>query len=126
MLTLHPKKIRLTHYKYGCDFLGAYIKPYRIYCRNRTKKIFMQEVRNLSMQYKNGTSKTADELRDTLSTLNSYCGYLIHFRTYRIRRKAFSKSEITKFFYVVSSFKKFAIPKKYLRISEKRVDELFF
>lgn len=126
LLTLHPKKIRLTHYRYGCDFLGAYIKPYRIYCRNRTKKIFMQEVGNLSMQYKNGTSKTANELRDTLSTLNSYCGYLRHFRTYRIRRKAFSKSEITKFFYVVSSFKKFAIPKKYLRISEKRVDELFF
>ena len=88
--------------------------------------MFMQEVRNLSLQYKNGTSKTADELRDTLSTLNSYCGYLRHFRTYRIRHKAFSKSEITKFFYVVSSFKKFAIPKKYLRISEKRVDELFF
>ena len=39
-LTLHPNKIYLQHYTKGVQFLGAKIKPYRIYIGNRTKGNF--------------------------------------------------------------------------------------
>ncbi|MDY0280902.1 MAG: hypothetical protein RBR35_10125 [Salinivirgaceae bacterium] len=36
-LTLHPNKIYLQHYSKGVKYLGAVIKPHRIYVANRTK-----------------------------------------------------------------------------------------
>jgi len=41
-LKLHPNKIYLQHYAKGFPFLGVYIKPYRNYINNRTKKKFYQ------------------------------------------------------------------------------------
>ncbi|NCA81027.1 MAG: RNA-directed DNA polymerase, partial [Sphingobacteriia bacterium] len=41
-LTLHPDKTKINHYKLGFLFLGAYIKPYRIYIANRIKGSFCQ------------------------------------------------------------------------------------
>ena len=40
-LELHPNKIYLQHYQKGVSFLGEYIKPYRNYISNRTKKKFL-------------------------------------------------------------------------------------
>ncbi len=41
-LTLHPNKTKKNYYKTGFSFLGAVIKPYRIYIANRTKGNFYQ------------------------------------------------------------------------------------
>jgi len=43
-LTLHPNKIYLQHYTKGVQFLGAKIKPYRIYIGNRTKGSFYDTI----------------------------------------------------------------------------------
>ena len=41
---LHPNKIYLQHYTKGVQFLGAKIKPYRIYIGNRTKGSFYDTI----------------------------------------------------------------------------------
>jgi hypothetical protein len=43
-LTLHPNKIYLQHYKKGVQYLGAIIKPHRIYIANRTKGNFYSAI----------------------------------------------------------------------------------
>jgi RNA-directed DNA polymerase len=43
-LTLHPNKIYLQHYSKGVQFLGAVIKPHRIYIANRTKGNFYSAI----------------------------------------------------------------------------------
>jgi len=43
-LDLHPNKIYLQHYRKGTYFLGAYLKPYRIYIRNNVKDNFYKNV----------------------------------------------------------------------------------
>ena len=39
-LTLHPDKIYFQHYSKGLKYIGAVIKPHRIYITNRTKGNF--------------------------------------------------------------------------------------
>jgi hypothetical protein len=51
-LTLHPKKIYFQHYAKGFVFLGAYLKPNRIYIGNRTKRNFFRAVQKTDRQLK--------------------------------------------------------------------------
>jgi hypothetical protein len=37
-LDIHPNKIYLQHFSKGVDFLGSYLKPYRIYIKNKSSK----------------------------------------------------------------------------------------
>jgi hypothetical protein len=85
-LELHPKKIYLQHYSKGFAFLGAYIKPHRIYIGNRTKKKFIQVIAqtNLLLSKQN---LTGSDLRFVQSSVNSYLGLLKHYKTYNIRKK---------------------------------------
>ncbi|MBI5218133.1 MAG: hypothetical protein HY958_04305 [Bacteroidia bacterium] len=43
-LELHPNKIYLQHFTKGVKFLGAVIKPFRIYIADRTKGNFYKEI----------------------------------------------------------------------------------
>ena len=97
-LELHPKKIYLQHYAKGFAFLGAYIKPYRIYINNRTKKKFWQAVENSNKMLKNIPdvetryiaslpNNHASSVSKVRATLNSYLGIMQHFKTYNIRKK---------------------------------------
>jgi len=43
-LELHPNKIYLQHFSKGVKFLGAVIKPYRIYIASRTKGNFYKAI----------------------------------------------------------------------------------
>ena len=56
--------------------------------------MFMQEVRNLSLQYKNGTSKTVDELRDTFM-------WFLLLRSLQFLKNiyAFQKKELMNYFF---------------------------
>jgi retron-type reverse transcriptase len=85
-LDLHPNKIYLQHYKKGVAFLGAYIKPYRIYIGNRTKKQFIQTMMriNSSLSREIPDKEEIDSIR---SVVNSYLGIMQHYRTYKIRKK---------------------------------------
>jgi hypothetical protein len=85
-LELHPHKIYLQHYQKGFAFLGAYIKPYRVYIANRTKKKFIQTLyqSNLVLSQKPPSKKELESIR---SSVNSYLGLMKHYKTYKIWTK---------------------------------------
>ncbi len=89
-LTLHPRKIYLQHYSKGVQFLGAVIKPNRIYIAARTKGNFYAAI-----QKQNGIVKrkkpTLKNQRTFLSSMNSYLGTMAHYQTHTLRKKMIFK-----------------------------------
>lgn len=85
-LVLHPNKIYLQHFSKGVDFLGAYIKPYRIYIRNKVKGNFSEKVNFWKLIF---LSKkiTKNDKKKIISCLNSYLGAMKHFDTFNLRKK---------------------------------------
>lgn len=85
-LTLHPKKIYLQHYTKGVHFLGAVIKPHRIYIAKRTQGNFYTAIQQQNAIIAAG--KPSKEQQATfLSSMNSYLGLLKHFKSYRLRKE---------------------------------------
>ncbi len=85
-LTLHPKKIYLQHFKKGVKFLGAVIKPNRIYIANRTKGNFYKAIEQQNKIVRKG-KPTKEELLQFISSMNSYLGIMQHYKTYKLRKK---------------------------------------
>lgn len=86
-LELHPKKVYLQHYSKGIPFLGCIIKPGRLYLAKRTKSQFYDAIHS----YNSNARKIApdnEERNRFLSSMNSYLGLMIHYKTYRLRKKA--------------------------------------
>ncbi len=115
-LTLHPKKIYMQHYSKGVKFLGAIIKPNRIYIANRTKGSFMNaiEKQNNSIRL-NKPSK--NELAFFLSSMNSYLGMMVHYQTYNLRKKIV-ESNLSVYwlnhFYISGGYAKFVAKRRNL------------
>ena len=85
MLKLHPRKIYLQHYTKGVVFLGAAIKPYRIYIASRTKGNFysaIQKQNEIARHHK----PTKEERGIFLTSMNSYLGIMKHYKTYKLRK----------------------------------------
>ena len=80
-VTLHPNKFYLQHYRKGVEFVGAVIKPHRIYVHNRT-------VYNAQMAVDrfNKMAPTVDNLEKLRASLNSYLGFMKNFATFNIRK----------------------------------------
>lgn len=77
-ITLHPRKTYIQHYTKGLSFVGAIIKPYRIYLshramRNSKAKIHWMVVNGISPE------KIA-------YSVNSYLGLSKHFAAYNLRK----------------------------------------
>ncbi|GHV22976.1 hypothetical protein FACS189428_5840 [Clostridia bacterium] len=85
-LDLHPSKVYLQHYHKGFAFLGAYIKPHRIYIGNRTKKKFLQTLSHIHKQLIRKTPGKND-IASIRSSVNSYLGIMKHYKTYNLRKK---------------------------------------
>ena len=84
-LSLHPKKIYLQHYSKGVQFLGAIIKPNRIYIANRTKGNFHDAIAKQNALVKD--RKPTKEQQDVfLSSMNSYLGIMKHYKTHKLRK----------------------------------------
>lgn len=85
-LKLHRKKFYLQSYEKGVLFLGAYIKPYRIYAGNRIKTNFYQKIRQWNIT-------PLDKLNPSTiqSQFYSYLGMIKHFNTFSLQRKAIQK-----------------------------------
>ena len=87
-LTLHPKKIQLQHYSKGVKFVGAFILPGRIYIDKRTKNNFCQTIRHWDYCVrKKGLHLSYGQVSHLQSSVNSYLGFMRHYRTYKLRRK---------------------------------------
>lgn len=80
-LTLHPKKSKIIKCNYGFDFLGAFVKPYRRYVSNRTKKRVFRKASAL-IHYTD-----AELLR---AIINSYLGYMKHFKCGKMKEQLFA------------------------------------
>lgn len=84
-LKLHPKKIYLQTYKNGVGFLGTFIKPNRIYVKNKTKGNFFKKINEINRISENELSK--NDLEKIICSLNSYLGLMKNYNTFNIRKK---------------------------------------
>jgi hypothetical protein len=87
LVQLHPKKIYLQHYTKGVMFVGAMIMPGRIYISNRTVGGMYRKIHRYNKIAEQGMAFFYVE--KFVQTMNSYFGLMIHYNSYRIRRRAF-------------------------------------
>ena len=90
-LTLHPRKIYLQHYSKGVQYLGAIIKPHRIYIASRTKGNFYNAIEKQNKIARNH-KPTKKEQQAFLSSINSYLGIIKHYKTYKHRKQMIFKN----------------------------------
>ena len=86
-IILHPKKLYIQHYSKGVKFIGAVVKPGRLYIANRTKGNFYESIVNLEKQYLDKSYITLTDIEHCCSVINSYLGFLKHYKSYKIKRK---------------------------------------
>jgi RNA-directed DNA polymerase len=73
-------------------FLGAYIKPYRIYIGNRSKIQFKNKLSKIATYLQQNNVILQKTAHHMVSVTNSYLGLLSHYNTYNLRHKLlFSK-----------------------------------
>lgn len=95
LLTLHPKKFYLQHYKKGVQFLGVYIKPFCIYIGKRCKTNFYKKVREWNDRFVLTKRKPSlQEKKLFRANINSYLGMMKHYDTYKLRKKIISSSKV--------------------------------
>ncbi|MGD1008262.1 MAG: reverse transcriptase/maturase family protein [Ignavibacteriaceae bacterium] len=93
MLTLHPKKFYLQHYSKGIQFLGVYIKPFRIYAGKRCKTNFYRKILewNNKIEFAKGELSKENKI-EYRTIINSYLGLMKNYNTYKLRNKLFLQS----------------------------------
>jgi RNA-directed DNA polymerase len=119
-LTLHPDKIYLQHYTKGVKYLGAVIKPHRVYIANRTKGNFYNaiEKQNKIVRDHKPTKKEQEAFQ---SSINSYLGILKHYKTYKLRKGMLFKNLSGwwwNYFYLTGDIAKFKQKNKFCKIAE--------
>ncbi len=87
-IQMHPDKIYIQEVKKGIKMVGGVIKPGRAYLSNRTVGNFINAVSYLEEACKNCDKEA---IYANVRSINSYLGFLIHYQSYGIRRKAFSE-----------------------------------
>jgi hypothetical protein len=85
-LTLHMGKLTVIDTRYGVEFLGAFVKPYRTYASNACLRRMERNIRN--MRTNDGDA--------VIRSINSFLGVLSHNKTYRIRRAMFLREKFLK------------------------------
>jgi RNA-directed DNA polymerase len=84
-LTLHPRKIYLQHYTKGLSFLGAIIKPGRVYAGKRVVGNFRQSIQTENLKLTTGNK--SENITQTIQLVNSYLGLMRNYRSYTIRKE---------------------------------------
>jgi retron-type reverse transcriptase len=95
-LEIHPKKIYLQHYTKGFQFLGAYIKPHRIYIGKRTAGKFKKLIYTYKKQIEE-EHFSVKEIQNMRAVLNSYLGLMSHYKTYHLRYNSIFKKNANAF-----------------------------
>ena len=80
-LTFHDGKMKVISVKHGIEFLGAFVKPYRMYVSRQTIGRIRKKLPLL-------INKPIEKIK---SSLISYCGVLSHGCNYRLRKSLFLK-----------------------------------
>jgi len=83
-LTLHPRKISLQRTDKGVRFIGAMIRPHRMYANPRT----VQALLDVIGEWNCIENPTDEETLKYIMRCNSYLGYLVHRNSRRARELA--------------------------------------
>lgn len=86
LLKLHSKKIYFQHFSKGVKFIGAVVLPHRIYIANRTKGNCWQSISKYN-EIVRDHYPSKDEIKAFQQSINSYFGFMCHYKTYNIRKK---------------------------------------
>ena len=90
-LHLSPAKTSVVDAARGVEFLGAFVKPHRTYISHTSLRRMRRKLRALQRyadDYAGESEPLLWQVAYRLSAaLNSYCGVLRHWSTYRLRRK---------------------------------------
>lgn len=114
-LTLHPRKIYLQHYSKGVKFIGAVIKPGRVYIGNRTKGSLYQKMKEFNALAERDKNY-AEKAEHFVASINSYLGFMIHYSTFNIRHKMIWNNISEKWWkliYTYADAQKIALKKDY-------------
>lgn len=95
-LEINNKKIYLQGFNKGVNFLGAIIKPSRLYVNNKAKNNFYHKIYEVNKITKNNEVKIKKDM--ILSSINSYLGIMKHYNTYKLRKKILSTKLDSSFF----------------------------
>ena len=102
-LVLHPLKTKIERTAYGISYLGIYVKPHRVYLDNKTLKRVVRKIR-IVLRMADGNQ--------LLSSVNSYLGYMKHFKCGKIKERLFAgKPELERFGTFTGHFDKFCLLK---------------
>ncbi|MBP3346876.1 MAG: RNA-directed DNA polymerase [Alphaproteobacteria bacterium] len=122
-LSLHPQKFYLQHYSKGVRFIGAVIKPNRVYIGNRTKNNLYRKIYSLLPEMARGVQQTLDGLMHFSASVNSYLGFMRHYNTYNLRSKILKLLDNT-FLGEISELRpraeKFAVDKRFCPSGQKK------
>ncbi len=86
-IDLHMGKLEMSEVHKGIEFLGAYIKPWRIYLSNHSLRRIERKVSQLDI------SKPWRVIR----SINSYLGIFQHTKSYKIRCRLFARAEFMRY-----------------------------
>ncbi len=78
-LELNLSKTKIIDVRYGVDFLGAFIKPYRTYIANSTLRRIRKKLGNINH----------GDVKNLECSVNSFLGVFSHYRSYCIRKVLF-------------------------------------
>lgn len=88
-LKLHPQKQILQEINKGIDFVGFIVKPGYTLVRRRIVKNLKEKLWRINQNF-GGITK--QEIKQILSTVNSYYGQFKHSQTFNLRRKLWQKN----------------------------------
>jgi hypothetical protein len=86
-LDMHMGKTQIVDVRYGVEFLGAFIKPYRTYICNRSLSRIRQEAADVRHMGRG----------QAFRTVNSLLGVMSHYSNYNLRRKIFTQDHILRY-----------------------------
>lgn len=89
-ISINKGKTQVCDARHGVEFLGAYIKPWRIYISN-------QSLRRMHRQIPSIMNKTPEQ---QMQSVNSFLGILGHYNSYRERNKLVQQVDITRIGYM--------------------------
>ena len=86
-LDLHMGKTQIIDVRYGVEFLGAFIKPYRTYICNRSLSRIRQEAADVRHMGRG----------QAFRTVNSLLGVMSHYSSYNLRQEIFTQDHILRY-----------------------------
>lgn len=108
-LAINENKFYLQHYTKGVQFTGAIAKTYRMYCGGRTINNFKQAVKKLNR------ASNVNEIKKSVSTINSYLGLLRQYNEYNNRKNILSmiNADMFKYVYIKGRYEILALKNEY-------------